>query len=599
MDELKFRNLVTNQFMENIDYSREKYSFRTVFYKSSSTYCCCSCAHNHEYLEYISDTGEVDENVYENIVKSLANGKCPHADMVPEYQLVPTSITAMHIAAAVGTERAVRENIDKCFPSPRYMFSCSMLNCGIFKLPPLDTAMLKKQTNICNLIVDYGLSHESIYTQTSNIYISTVNSRTLHIKEGTRLELCVRQRNNQLLQAMTTDFGYNDMRKFSLILNPDSSLTPGLVPALHFTLKNNLVTLQHSIVHYMQRLDKYNLLSFVCKNDCLVSVLMYNSQNLLEQMLDVLHLNDSNGNTFISKCCMVLQKRGECKKLLHHHGVIQQVSMSSEEHVNTIFALCLMFYNDFKDELYNMLETAPCIQQGVVRVALLKQIRYCGRYMYGHRNCVELAQTITELGNSETLVSDAGIIVPQLQAMLRDCSTYGMFNREAIELLVAENVEFKNEIDYRLEVPLHEFESYDFITDENEIGDRYIWDEPMYLVRSYNYITDVREHGMYGHDGENLALNYVYPFLLECGYKIPRRELQNFLDEISNTESKSIEVAYINNYLETPRSLQTCCRNTLRNHFRGRYIHRFVEVSGCPQKIKDFILLKDLLRCIR
>ena len=237
MDELKFRNLVTNQFMENIDYSQEKYSFLTVCYASSATYCCCSCAHNYEYLEYISDTGEVDENVYENIVKSLANGKCPHADMVPEYQLVRTSITAMHIAAAVGTERAVKENIDKCYPSSRPMFSCSMLNCGIFKHYPFDTAMLKKQTNICNLIVDYWLSHESNYTGMSKIYISTVNSRTLHIKQGTRLELCVRQRNNQLLQAMTTDysknpgFGDNDIRKIDWIISPDSPWTPGLMAA--------------------------------------------------------------------------------------------------------------------------------------------------------------------------------------------------------------------------------------------------------------------------------------------------------------------------------------------------------------------------------
>ena len=575
-DELKFRNLVTNQFMENIDYSWEKYSFRTVFYTSSSTYCCCSCAHNHEYLEYISDTGEVDENVYENIVKSLANGKCPHADMVPEYQLVPTSITAMHIAAAVGTERAVKENIDKCYPSSGHMLSFSMLNCGIFKLYPFDTAVLKKKINICNLVVDYWLSHESTYM--SYLFIFTVNSRTLHFKQGTRLELCVRQRNNQLLQAMTTNYsknpglGYNAMRNIELIISPTNPWTPGLVPALHFTLKNNLVTLQHSIVHYMQLLDKYTLLSIERKNDCLLSVLMYNSQNLLEQMLDVLHLY---GNTFISKCCMVLQKRGECKNLLHHHGVIRHVSMSSEEHVNTIFTLFCMFYNDFKDELCSLLETAPGIQQGIVRVSLLKQIPSFRRYMYGHRNCiVKLAQTINELGNSETLVSDAEIIVPQLQVMVRDYSRYGMSNREAIELLVAENVEFENEIGYRLEVPSHEF-------------------------RSYNFITDVREHGRYGHDGEDLALNCVYPFLLECGYKIPRRKLHDVLDEKSNTESKSIEVAYIINYLETPRSLQTCCRNTLRNHFRGRYIHRFVEVSGCPQKIKDIILLKHLLLCLR
>ena len=581
MDELKFRNLVTNQFMENIDYSREKYSFLTVFYTSSTTYCCCSCAHNHEYLEYISDAGEVDENVYENIVKSLANGKCPHADMVPEYQLRPTFITAMQIAAAVGTERAVKENIHKCFPSLRNMFSCSMLNCGIFKLSPLDTAMLKKQTNICNLIVDYWLSHGSIYRRMSKTYISTVNSRTLHIKEGTRLELCVRQRNNQLLQAMATDYSKNagfrddDMRNIERILSSDSPWTQGLVHALHFTLKNNLVTLQYSIVHHMQLLDKYNLLSIELKNDCLLSVLMYNNQNLLKQMLDVLDLNDRNGNTFISKCCMVLQKRGECTNLLHHYGVIRHVSMSRKEHVNTIFTLFCMFYNDFKDELYSLLDTAPGIQQGFVRVALLKQIPSLRRYMYGQGNCiVKLARTIIELGNSETLVSDAEIIVSQLQVMLRDYSRYRMSTREAIELLVAENFDFENEIGRKQEVPLHKF-------------------------RSFNFITDVREHGMYGHDGEDLALNCVYPFLLECGYKIPRRKLHDVLDEISNTESESIEVAYIINYLETPRSLQTCCLDTLRNHFRGRYIHRFVEVSGCPQKIKDFILLKDLLRCIR
>ena len=382
---------------------------------------------------------------------------------------------------------------------------------------------------------------------------------------------------------MTTDysknpgFGDNDMRKIDWIISPDSPWTPGLMAALRITMKNNLVTLQHSIVHYMQLLDKYNLLSIKRKNDCLLSVLMYNNQNLLKQMLDVLDLNDRNGNTFISKCCMVLQKRGECTNLIHHHRVIEPVKMSREEHIQTIFTLFCMFYNDFKDELYSLLETAPGIQQGFVRVALLKQIPYCRRYMYGNENCiVRLAQTINELGNSETLVSDAEIIVPQLQVMLRDYSRYGMSNREAIELLVAENVDFENKIEYKHEVPLH-----------------------LHEVGSYNFITDVREHGRYGHDGEDLALNYVYPFLLECGYKIAGRKLHDVLDEISNTESKSIEVAYIINYLETPRSLQTCCRNTLRKHFRGRYIHRFVEVSRCPQKIKDIILLKHLLLCLR
>ena len=325
----------------------------------------------------------------------------------------------------------------------------------------------------------------------------------------------------------------------------------------------------------MQLLDKNTLLSIEHKNDCLLSVLMYNNQNLLKQVLDVLDLNDRNGNTFISKCCTLLQKRGECTNLLHHHCVIEPVSMSREEHIHTIFALFCMFYKVFKDELYSLLETAPGIQQGFVRVALLKQIPFFRRYMYGHRNCiVKLAWTIIEIGNSESLISDSEIIVPQLQKMLKYNFQYGMSKREAKELLVAENVDF-----------------------ENEIG--CIWEAPLYKVRPYNYITDVREHGLYGHDGEDLALNYLCPFLLECGYQIPSSTLLDILDKKINKDSKSTKHAYINNYLDTPRSLQTCCQNTLRNHFRGRHIHRFVEVSGCPQKIKDFILLKHLLRCIR
>ena len=437
MDELKFRNLVTNQFMENIDYSREKYSFLTVFYKSGTTYRCCSCAQNHEYLEYISDTGEIDENVYENIVKSLANGKCPHADTVPKYQLVPTSVTALHIAAAVGTYRAVKEYRYICF-------SYAHMRVGqIFNLYPFDTAMLKNQTNICNLLADYWLSHG--HGPISVPYVSTVNDHSsLHVKEVSRLEICVRQRNNHLLQAITTSFskipGFGDtgLRNISLILVPRT----GLAYALQFTMKHQLVELQQTLLQYMELLKNYYLLSVELRNDCLLSVLMYNDHKLLDQMLPFL---DSNDDIFISKCCMVLQKRGECTNLLHYHHDIRPVSMSKEEHIHTIFTLFCMFYHDFKDELYRLLETAPGIQDGFIKVSLLKQIPSFRRYY--HDMCIgQLVHTIIEIGTSEDLVSNTEIIVPQLWVMLKYHSTYGMCIREAIELLVNENVEIDIDI---------------------------------------------------------------------------------------------------------------------------------------------------------
>ena len=189
---------------------------------------------------------------------------------------------------------------------------------------------------------------------------------------------------------------------------------------------------------------------------------------------------------------------------------------------------------------------------------------------------VQVVQTIIEIGTSETLISNTEIIVPQLRVMLKEYSTYGMCIREAIELLVNEIVEIDIDIENIVD------------------GDRKL-SKNVHRGKSYHYITDVREHGLYGHNGEDLALKHLCPFLYECGYQIPRCIMLEILHKKFKKDSKSAELAYIKTYLDTPRSLQTCFRNKLRKHFRGRYIHRFVEVSRCPQKIMDIILLKHLL----
>ena len=574
VDEQKFRNMVTNQFMENVEYSWEKYSFLTVFSSKSastlalgSTYRCCSCAHDHEYLEYILDTGEVNEKLYDKVVKSLAIGKCHHADAVSKDQLVSTTITGLHIAAAVGTERAVKENLERCC---RYMS-----DYGIFNLHPFDTAMLKKQTNICNLFVNYWLNHGAGYLYSP--HMATVNDKSLHIQEVSRLEFCVRQANNQLLQTITTNLSKTSkgIRNIQCILTP-STPNRGLAHALQLTLKYQLVPLQHTLVQYML-LNKYVILTKEIRNDCLLLALMYNNHKLLEQMLKFLDFNGSNENTFISKCCTVLQNRKQCTNLLHDRRVIRRVSMSKEEHIKTIFTLFCIFYNDFKNELKSLLESAPGIQHGFIKASLLNQIP--SFRLYDHDIFVaQIVLSIIELGKSETLIHDAKFIVPQLREMLLNYSRYSLRIRHAVELLIHENVE---------------------IDTEKVIERDRKFSLDLRIGRFYQYIADDREHGMYGHNGEDLVLNYLCPFLLECGYDVPRRCLFDILMKKSDKESKLAEQAYINNYLDTPRSLLVCCRNSLRKHFRGRYIHRFVQVSGCPQKIKDIILLKYLLRCIR
>ena len=56
----EFRNLVANEYMRDFDYGKG-FSFQTVFYKTAYSYCCCPCGYEHEYMDYISDTGEINE----------------------------------------------------------------------------------------------------------------------------------------------------------------------------------------------------------------------------------------------------------------------------------------------------------------------------------------------------------------------------------------------------------------------------------------------------------------------------------------------------------------------------------------------------------
>ena len=107
---------------------------------------------------------------------------------------------------------------------------------------------------------------------------------------------------------------------------------------------------------------------------------------------------------------------------------------------------------------------------------------------------------------------------------------------------------------------------------------------------------DGQEHGLFGHDSqETFAFNFSVPLLMESGFPLSI-EARGRL-ESENASLHPAENAYIVDYLETPRTLKLCCRNTLRGHFKGRQLLRFVEQSKVPEKIRDFILLKALLKC--
>lgn len=158
---------------------------------------------------------------------------------------------------------------------------------------------------------------------------------------------------------------------------------------------------------------------------------------------------------------------------------------------------------------------------------------------------------------------------------ITDCN-----RRETLELLLYENVTLDERA---VRFGLHVGEDYGI---QRRL--------PVNLCGIYH--TDAVEHSLFGYDSpENYALNFTVPLLLESGSPCP----DDLLEDATKLSLHPSVIGYIRRYVTTPRSLQLCCRDSLRKRFQRRQIHAFLEVSKCPSKIKDFILLKSLLRCYK
>ena len=113
-------------------------------------------------------------------------------------------------------------------------------------------------------------------------------------------------------------------------------------------------------------------------------------------------------------------------------------------------------------------------------------------------------------------------------------------------------------------------------------------------IDSGTYLIDAKQHGTCRHD--EFALNMTAPFLIECGFPVSDNVLKTV-----NSRNNSLpmeECKYIQHYGGNARSLKVISRDTLRKHFVGQMIHKFVNSIAMPGQIKDFILLKPLLRCL-
>lgn len=546
-----FRNLATNQFLPELDYIDFKFSFQTVFYKSLYSHCCCPCAFQHEYIEYVSNTGMVNEEIFETVLNNIVNGKCPHVDDANEVHVRETSIYAIHIAAAVGTEEAIKILLD----------NYQIRRGEILRLSPYRSAVLKAQYNIIDLFTQAipKLYTDSLSSVGSKVmYPSTLEKgrNTVKIEWITTLEYSVRTRNMRLLNC---------------ILSPNV-LHRDLNKALEFFFQNSSTYVENLLFGYLRAFNSNEEEKHLWLG-CITAAILYDKPEVLDKVLKICHSKTDRTKPFIYLTTDLLK----LVNLLGRHNccdVIKKYDIDPFSHLTVVKHLltsCIEF-NDPRNEM-------DCVLDKFSQVFELKSDAYVLLEILFGQEPLQFDKVKKFLGNV-TWINMELILTESLSYRYLFMPNF----RKIFELMLFEN-------------PCQEL--CPSVVKNAFVLDKIIEKSGKMNVADYTgeYIMDCKEHAIFGSVGKaGYALNFLGPVLLESGFPCSTQDLQMALQ--SRPQSND-ELAYIQSYLNTPRSLAVCCRTVLRRHFKRRQIHSYVETAEIPELLKDFILLRPILSFTR
>ena len=513
---------------------------------------------------------------YDKIVKSISDGRCPHADDVPAEWLKWTRINGLQIALAVGSEQAVKKHLDVD------LSETSLSETGLYKLNIFAIAMIKNNYEHANFYYRSVALHHNFHTNFIDRHLVLKPCRSIRVQsyikltEVSHLEACVEKRDITLLKSILRE-------SLDLLIVHDT-----LGEAFKYTVKNDLPELQDALLEYIE-LIKVLPVSLVL---CIRSAIMYNQSRSLEKLMKYISSKTTDRRLRCTVCApCTLLKRPNCKDVLSKYGlfqqeVFQQEELSASNQIGELLLLLELFHEDFKDEIVTALKLIPNIKETAINY-----LQLCANSNAEKPHLVEI---IIELGVYEENAKSAFDTIKLCD--MKRVNVYDNSVRDIIKLVLSKNPDLRL-IEEMLQLAIME----DAVLPWEDLilrikgADFHNWENSRPCPREYQ--MDAAEHGIFGfdhvQDTNNFALNFIVPFLMECGVPVERKTLLKALEEPLHPA----EVAYIKDYLCKPKMLTVACRETLRKHFKGCSLHHFLENSGCPQKLKDIVLLKQLLQC--
>ena len=559
-----FRNLVANQFMPGFDYVGTTFSFQTLFNKRLYSYKCCPCAFEHEYLECITESGDIDEKLYNRVLLNILNGKCPHVDEQQNHCIRETCVYGIYIAAAVGTEKAIKP----------HLANFSGRQSSIFQLGPYEIAAIKRKDQVYKLFLQatpkiYGGNSCSgstlLYPKRS-----PESGHKIKIEYMSILEYFINTRNTAMFRSVLMPHitHLEVERAFQLTINAQSEVMKEDLTQYHDTLMSKGVCILPTF--------------------CAETALMYNQPNLLRIILNNKYYErgkvSQNVNERLTGTCYLLE-RPKCEEVLYlsKHGLGRPEEMSDSDQIKILLKLLARFYDGFSNEILCRLQKVPSVQNkssscllNVLGYNMNETIRNLDS-----RVVKSVLDLVADIEINRSVATKAYSLLTQLMYtyIIRGGNLIPF--RETLEVLLNENPELDSDRTVA-------------VTRSLEIDQELWYYEDMSNLYELpgEYLMDGEEHSLFGHDKDNnFYLNFLAPLFIESGFPYERLLLLNSLE----LQLHPAEHSYLQSCLDTPRTLTLRCRDVLRRHFIGRQIHRFVEQSSVPKPLKDFLLMKPLL----
>ena len=152
-----------------------------MFHRPLDAYCICTCDYELEYLDFISESGQMNEEIYDRVVQCILNGSCPHATIVPQEYVQEASISPLHIVAAVGPTKVLDFTTEQVQPITNVK--------NISKLDPYLIALIKNNFSTfsmsCMKYIPYSVYHnEFVFAEKLD---NTQGEHMLSMEAGIRL----------------------------------------------------------------------------------------------------------------------------------------------------------------------------------------------------------------------------------------------------------------------------------------------------------------------------------------------------------------------------------------------------------------------------